>query len=85
MVNIDSSLCLEAPKVMKHAAEMKKVIAEILEISPSDVSIKATTGEKLGFVGREEGVVAFASVLLHSQEIRHFADHGTSDSSLRAG
>ena len=64
IVNIDSSLCLESPKVKQHSAAMKKVIAGILKIKEEDISIKATTNEKMGFVGREEGVVAYATVLL---------------------
>jgi 2-C-methyl-D-erythritol 2,4-cyclodiphosphate synthase len=64
IVNIDSSVCLEAPKIKAHAAEMKKVIASILDITEKDVSIKATTTEQMGFVGREEGLQAFATVLL---------------------
>lgn len=68
VVNVDSSLCLEAPKIMPHVPEMRRVIAEILSIRESDVSVKATTGEKLGFIGREEGVVAFATVLLRQSD-----------------
>lgn len=64
VINIDSSVCLESPKIMKYAEEMRKQIAAILEITPEDVSIKATTTEKMGFVGREEGLVAYATVLL---------------------
>ena len=64
VVNIDSTVCLEAPKIGKHSDGMRMVISELLEISKDDVSIKATTTEKLGFVGREEGVVAYATVLL---------------------
>lgn len=64
IVNIDSSLCLESPKVKQHSAAMKKVIAGILKIKEEDISIKATTNEKMGFIGREEGVVAYATVLL---------------------
>ncbi|MGB8193986.1 MAG: 2-C-methyl-D-erythritol 2,4-cyclodiphosphate synthase [Chitinophagaceae bacterium] len=64
VINIDSTICLEAPKIMKHAAEMRKIIASILEITTDDVSIKATTAEKMGFVGREEGLSAYATVLL---------------------
>jgi 2-C-methyl-D-erythritol 2,4-cyclodiphosphate synthase len=67
VVNIDSSLCLESPKIKKYSSEMKKVIAGILEISENDVSIKATTNEKMGFIGREEGLVAYATVLLKSK------------------
>jgi 2-C-methyl-D-erythritol 2,4-cyclodiphosphate synthase len=64
IVNIDSSICLEAPKIKPYTAEMQKAISEIVELSVNDVSIKATTTEKMGFVGREEGLVAYATVLL---------------------
>jgi 2-C-methyl-D-erythritol 2,4-cyclodiphosphate synthase len=64
VVNVDSSLCLEAPKIKPYVADMQKCIAEILQVSSEDVSVKATTTEKMGFVGREEGLVAYASVLL---------------------
>jgi 2-C-methyl-D-erythritol 2,4-cyclodiphosphate synthase len=64
VVNIDSTVCLEAPKLKPHVAQMKKAIAEILSITERDISIKATTTEKMGFVGREEGLVAYASALL---------------------
>ena len=68
IVNIDSSLCLESPKIKQHSAAMKKVIAGILKIKEEDISIKATTNEKMGFVGREEGVVAYATVLLKKEK-----------------
>ncbi len=64
VVNIDSTVCLEAPKIMPHAAQMRQNIAQLLNISTDDVSIKATTTEKMGFAGREEGLVAYATVLL---------------------
>ena len=64
VVNIDSSICLEAPKIKKYSAAMCEGIARILEIETGDVSVKATTTEKMGFVGREEGLVAYATVLL---------------------
>lgn len=64
MVNVDSSICLEAPKIKPHVAEMQKAISSILQVQLEDVSIKATTTEKMGFVGREEGLVAYATVLL---------------------
>lgn len=64
IINIDSTLCLQAPKIKPYIIEMQKVIAAILEIEIMDVSIKATTTEELGFVGREEGLVAYATVLL---------------------
>ena len=62
--NIDSTLCMERPKIMSFVPEMKKVISSICEIEEEDVSIKATTSEKLGFVGREEGVNAYAVTLI---------------------
>jgi 2-C-methyl-D-erythritol 2,4-cyclodiphosphate synthase len=62
--NIDSTVCLEAPKIKPYIPQMQKVIAEILMISENQVSIKATTSEKMGFVGREEGIAAYATVLL---------------------
>jgi len=64
VVNIDSTVCLEAPKIMKYADAMRSTIAGVLEITTDDISIKATTTEKMGFVGREEGLVAYATVLL---------------------
>jgi len=64
IVNIDSTLCLQAPKIKDYVPEMQAVIAHILSIAINDVSIKATTTEKMGFVGREEGLVAYASILL---------------------
>jgi 2-C-methyl-D-erythritol 2,4-cyclodiphosphate synthase len=62
--NVDSMLCLEAPKVKKYAPEMKEHIARALGLSVEDISIKATTNEQMGFVGRGEGVVAYAVCLL---------------------
>ena len=62
--NIDSTICLEKPKVAPFIQEMKKTISAIVEIEPGDVAVKATTTEKLGFTGREEGIVAIAVVLL---------------------
>ncbi len=67
VVNVDSSLCLEAPKIKPYVNEMQQVIASILTISIDDVSVKATTTEKMGFVGREEGLVAYATVLLEKK------------------
>jgi 2-C-methyl-D-erythritol 2,4-cyclodiphosphate synthase len=67
VVNIDSTLCLQLPKINPFVSQMQKVIASIVEITTEDVSIKATTTEKLGFVGREEGLQAFATVLLASK------------------
>lgn len=67
VVNIDSTVCLEAPKIMRYAAEMRETIAGILGIGVADVSIKATTTETMGFVGRGEGLVAYATVLLETR------------------
>ncbi len=64
VVNIDSTVCLERPKISPFIPEMKSVIAGITGTDPDDVSIKATTTEEMGFTGRGEGVVAIASVLL---------------------
>ena len=63
--NIDSTICAEKPKINPFIDEMKKVLAEVLQISPKNIGIKATTTEKLGFVGKEEGMSAYAVVLLH--------------------
>ena len=62
--NIDASLCLEAPKINPHIPEMQQRIAEAMDLSIEDISIKATTNEQMGFIGREEGVVAYAVCLL---------------------
>lgn len=64
VINIDSTLCLQEPKIKPYVPQMQKVIADILGIQETDVSIKATTTEQLGFVGREEGLMAYATVLL---------------------
>ncbi len=64
LVNIDSTLCLQQPKIKPYVKQMQTVIAKIVGLDENAVSIKATTTEKLGFVGREEGVVAYATVLL---------------------
>jgi 2-C-methyl-D-erythritol 2,4-cyclodiphosphate synthase len=64
VINIDCTVCLENPKISSYSCEMKSIISVILETASENISIKATTTEKLGFTGREEGVVAFAVVLL---------------------
>ena len=64
LVNIDSTLCLEKPKIKPFVPQMQATIAAICGLTTSDVSIKATTTERMGFVGREEGLVAYATVLL---------------------
>lgn len=67
VVNVDSTLCLEAPKIKPYVAGMQEVIARILQLPPDAVSVKATTTEKMGFAGREEGLMAMATVLLQQQ------------------
>jgi 2-C-methyl-D-erythritol 2,4-cyclodiphosphate synthase len=64
IVNIDSTVCLQKPKVNPHIDKMKMCLAEVMDMDVDDLSIKATTTEKLGFVGREEGVSAYAVVLI---------------------
>jgi len=62
--NIDATIALQVPKINPYIPEMKKVLAETMSVSPKQVSIKATTTEKLSFVGREEGVSAYAVALI---------------------
>ena len=64
VVNVDSTLCLQAPKIKPFISQMQETIAGILELDTDAVSVKATTTEQMGFVGREEGLVAYATVLL---------------------
>ncbi|MFM2338475.1 MAG: hypothetical protein RL115_1668 [Bacteroidota bacterium] len=64
IVNADTTLCLETPKIKPYVADMQAAIASLLQISTSAISIKATTTEKMGFAGREEGLMAYATVLL---------------------
>lgn len=64
VVNVDSTILLQAPKIMKFVPGMQEAISKILELELTDVSIKATTTEQLSFIGREEGIVATANVLL---------------------
>lgn len=62
--NIDTTICAEHPKLNPHIPAMQQTIASVLEIDPDDISIKATTTEHLGFTGREEGISAYAVVLI---------------------
>ena len=64
VVNLDTTICLELPKIKPYVPQMQEAIAKILQITAKEVSIKATTTEKMGFVGREEGIMAYATVLL---------------------
>jgi 2-C-methyl-D-erythritol 2,4-cyclodiphosphate synthase len=67
VVNIDSTLCLETPKIKPFVPSMQQAIATVTGLTIKDVSIKATTTEKMGFAGREEGLVAYATVLLEKR------------------
>ncbi len=62
--NIDATICAERPKMNPRIPEMKETLAQVMNIDIDDISIKATTSEKLGFTGREEGISAYAVVLL---------------------
>ena len=65
--NIDTTICLQLPKVNPHIPTMKTCLAEVMGIEAGQFSIKATTTEKLGFVGRQEGVSAYATVLIQKK------------------
>lgn len=65
--NIDCTICLEEPKLKRHIPEMQKVLANILNISRDEISIKATTNEKLGYVGKKEGIAAYSVVLIEQK------------------
>lgn len=67
VVNIDCTVCLENPKISPFVQEMRNSVSAIVETVAENISIKATTTEKLGFTGREEGVVALAVVLINRQ------------------
>jgi len=64
VVNIDSTVCLEEPKIKTFTKQMQQIISEIVGVNITDVSIKATTTEQMGFIGRGEGIAAYATVLL---------------------
>jgi len=66
LVNIDSTLCLQEPKIRPYVSQMVRMISDCTGSPEKDISIKATTTELLGFVGRKEGVVAYATVLLET-------------------
>ena len=68
VVNVDSTVCLESPKIKVYTDMMRETIADIVGINKKEVSVKATTTEKLGFVGREEGIMAYATVLLYREK-----------------
>jgi 2-C-methyl-D-erythritol 2,4-cyclodiphosphate synthase len=62
--NIDATVCAERPKLNPHIPEMQRCMADVMGIPAEDISIKATTTERLGFTGREEGISAYATVLI---------------------
>lgn len=64
VVNVDTTICLQLPKIKPYTIAMRQTIAGILKLTEEDVSIKATTTEQMGFAGREEGLMAYATVLL---------------------
>jgi len=68
LVNLDTTVVLEKPKIKDHIPQMKEILSGILKTDLHNISIKATTSEKLGFTGREKGVAAYAVVLLKSPE-----------------
>lgn len=68
IIQADSTVCLEKPRIAAYISSMKKEIAGILGIEENQISVKAKTGEKIGFVGREEGVAAYAVVVLEKKK-----------------
>ncbi|MEP4532433.1 MAG: 2-C-methyl-D-erythritol 2,4-cyclodiphosphate synthase [Cyclobacteriaceae bacterium] len=67
IVNIDATVCLQKPKISPHIEPMRAKLAEVMQLPLEDVSVKATTTEKLGFVGKEEGVAAHAVALIYKK------------------
>ena len=65
--NVDVTICLESPKISPFVPEMKSILSGILALRPEDISIKATTNEAMGFVGRQEGVAAYAVAVIYRQ------------------
>jgi 2-C-methyl-D-erythritol 2,4-cyclodiphosphate synthase len=65
--NVDATVCAERPKLKARIPEMQEVLAKLMHVEVDDVSIKATTTEKLGFTGREEGISAYATVLIEKE------------------
>ncbi len=63
--NVDATICLEAPKINPYIPQMQEILAQIMQITQKDVSIKATTSETLGFVGRKEGITASAVAIIY--------------------
>ena len=68
LANVDSTVCLQLPKLKPHIPTMQAIVAELLDVEPNQIGIKATTTERLGFVGEQKGISAHAVVLLAKQE-----------------
>ena len=66
--NIDATICLEKPKINPHVPEMIQTMAKVMNVEEEDISIKATTSEKMSFVGEEKGIKAYASVLVYKKD-----------------
>ena len=67
--NVDATICAERPKMNPHIPAMKACLAQVMQVEEDQISIKATTTERLGFTGREEGISAYATVLLVKREM----------------
>ena len=67
--NIDTTVLAEKPRIASHIEKMKETIADVLNLNPEQVNIKATTNEKIGAIGREEGIAAMASVILYRRNV----------------
>lgn len=67
LVNCDCTICAQVPKLNPYIEDMRRCLADVMGVSPNQVSIKATTTERLGFVGREEGIAAYATVLIDNK------------------
>lgn len=66
--NADCTVCAEEPKLNPHIPQMQQTLADVMGVDEDDISIKATTSEKMGFVGRREGIAAYVSVLISKQK-----------------
>ena len=66
--NADITVCAEAPRLNPHIPSMKACLSETMQVAPDTISIKATTSEKMGYVGREEGIAVYAAVLIYKKE-----------------
>ena len=69
IINIDTTICLQSPKISPYISQMQQAIAAILKVPVDSISIKATTTERMGFIGREEGLSAYATVLISNESM----------------